>query len=271
MRLFLPRNDGVLWAASSCLALSVHVAVAIFLIAQNAEQEGYYAPPAALMFSFSDEPTRPDIVQDTDIMAQPSNAQPEPKNIEEEKIENQAEIKAADIKSNFVINQKVEPKKKFFTKKLKTNDKQRPHQPKPLAQKSEKVRQIDARVSSQFSGAQTSLYEQSTGNKEPDWIAKVQSHLERQKNYLIKRYNDSSSGTVHVSFQVDQNGTIFAMKVAKSSGVDQLDQLAIDVLKRSSPLPKPPLGRADRPIMVPLVFRHNSHWFNDEKTGDEGR
>ena len=66
-------------------------------------------------------------------------------------------------------------------------------------------------------------------------------------------------GDVHVRFSIDRSGQLTASQIARSSGFPLLDEEALALLKRASPLPRPPVamqasaraGRAD-PVPHPV-------------------
>ncbi len=58
---------------------------------------------------------------------------------------------------------------------------------------------------------------------------------------------------------IREDGMILALHVAESSGYDILDQNALDVLWKLSPLTLAhPLGRPQLTILVPLTYRLDS-------------
>ncbi|WP_420266888.1 TonB family protein [Candidatus Magnetominusculus dajiuhuensis] len=60
------------------------------------------------------------------------------------------------------------------------------------------------------------------------------------------------SGTVKVSFVVNEDGGVSNVKVIETSGHELLDNSAVDTITRGSPYPKPPC-RAE--IVMPIKFR----------------
>lgn len=57
-----------------------------------------------------------------------------------------------------------------------------------------------------------------------------------------RRVNTNIRGTVVVSFRVAPNGGLAAVSVAASSGNAELDQIALDHIRRAAPFPAPPAG-----------------------------
>jgi protein TonB len=64
-------------------------------------------------------------------------------------------------------------------------------------------------------------------------------------------------GTVKVELQIDNNGNLVASSINKSSGFEALDNQALVMVKKASPLPLPPESLRNRQfnILVPVTFR----------------
>ncbi len=58
----------------------------------------------------------------------------------------------------------------------------------------------------------------------------------------LKRPRTSSRGAATIAFTVAGNGGLAAVQLAASSGSAQLDQAALDLVRRASPFPPPPPG-----------------------------
>jgi protein TonB len=64
-------------------------------------------------------------------------------------------------------------------------------------------------------------------------------------------------GTVRVQLELNANGSITSSSVSESSGFEVLDNQALEMVKKASPLPPPPEVLRNRAfsIMVPVTFR----------------
>jgi len=64
-------------------------------------------------------------------------------------------------------------------------------------------------------------------------------------------------GTVRVQLEIDASGSITSTSVSESSGFEVLDNQALEMVKKASPLPPPPEVLRNRAfsIMVPVTFR----------------
>jgi len=75
----------------------------------------------------------------------------------------------------------------------------------------------------------------------------------------INRHKPRSTrgrGLVQVNFSIDSSGGVLSAKVQRSSGDSELDQAAIDMVMRSSPVPAPPpeIARPRMSLSLPVQF-----------------
>ncbi|MEM7067993.1 MAG: TonB family protein [Pseudomonadota bacterium] len=70
-----------------------------------------------------------------------------------------------------------------------------------------------------------------------------------------KRKKAGGSGTARVRFVISANGRLSKISLAKSSKSKQVDQAALDHVKRAAPFPKPPAG-AKRTFVIPVQFKN---------------
>lgn len=89
----------------------------------------------------------------------------------------------------------------------------------------------------------------------PQWRARLAAHLERHRRYPASARASGVEGVVHLSFTIDPSGRVLAQSVARSSGSPALDQAAIDMIRRASPLPPPPEATASVSVTAPVNFR----------------
>ena len=89
------------------------------------------------------------------------------------------------------------------------------------------------------------------------WQNSVVLHLNRHKRYPSSARANDQQGDVHVRFSMDRSGQLMASQVARSSGFALLDEEALELLKRASPLPRPPLAMQGETLelIVPIRFR----------------
>ena len=89
------------------------------------------------------------------------------------------------------------------------------------------------------------------------WEKALASHLNRYKRYPRTARRRRIEGDVRVRFAVDRTGQISAAAVVASSGFAALDEEALAVLQRASPLPAPPaqVSGATFDLVLPIQFR----------------
>ena len=84
------------------------------------------------------------------------------------------------------------------------------------------------------------------------WKGDVMAHLNRYKRYPS---GSSGNGTSLVTFSINRAGAVTSARLARSSGDRALDDEAVSLPQRASPLPKPPEGVGSGSIVtVPIHF-----------------
>lgn len=89
------------------------------------------------------------------------------------------------------------------------------------------------------------------------WHRAVFGHILAFKTYPEASRHRSSAGEVLLHFSVGRDGAVQVAQLQRSSGDTVLDRAALDVLRRASPLPRPPAGlREDAlELLLPLKYR----------------
>ena len=72
------------------------------------------------------------------------------------------------------------------------------------------------------------------------WQKALHLHLNRHKRYPSEARSNRVQGVVTVTFAIDNAGKILNKKITKGSGSALLDEEALEMLTRASPLPAPP-------------------------------
>lgn len=81
------------------------------------------------------------------------------------------------------------------------------------------------------------------------WQSRVYSHLNRHKPRNVR-----SRGSVAVRFSFNTNGDVLSVRLVSSSGDQALDEAAVNLVRRSSPIPAPPPS-VPTSIIVPIDFK----------------
>ena len=84
----------------------------------------------------------------------------------------------------------------------------------------------------------------------------VSAHLRRYQQYPSDARSRGDQGTATVSFSLDGSGRVTSARLARSSGIASIDGEVQAMVRRASPFPAPPGGRAQS-FSVPVNFRLN--------------
>ncbi len=91
------------------------------------------------------------------------------------------------------------------------------------------------------------------GKAVPDWRARVIAHLMRLKRYPPAASRRGDVGRADIRITIDPAGNVTDVRLTTSSGSELLDQAALALGRRASPLPAPPPGAA-LTITAPVVY-----------------
>lgn len=89
-----------------------------------------------------------------------------------------------------------------------------------------------------------------------NWQKALMGKLERHKRYPAAASRHGVKGVVIVRFKVDRSGHVISTEIKQSSGSPILDEEALALLERASPLPAPP-NEIDEPMLdnaLPIWF-----------------
>lgn len=89
-----------------------------------------------------------------------------------------------------------------------------------------------------------------------DWEQHVLAELARRKRYPAPARRAGMEDTVYVRIRVDRSGRVLSSAVAQSHRLDPLDAAALDLVRRTAPLPPPPpsVAGAEVEFVVPLTY-----------------
>lgn len=84
------------------------------------------------------------------------------------------------------------------------------------------------------------------------WRGTLLAHLNRYKRFP----GGANPGTVQVSFSIDRSGRVLSARLVSGSGDAALDEEAVAMIRRASPVPAPPagLGGGTIALAVPVKF-----------------
>lgn len=92
-----------------------------------------------------------------------------------------------------------------------------------------------------------------------NWRGALLAHLNRAKRYPAEARQRREEGTVRLSFSIDRSGRVVSYQMVGSSGSTALDQEALSMIQRASPLPAPPAEVPGSRISLTVPVRFDIH------------
>jgi TonB family protein len=86
------------------------------------------------------------------------------------------------------------------------------------------------------------------------WQQALIAQLDRFKRYPAQAHG--AEGVVSLGFRIDRQGKLVNSRIEKSSGSLVLDAEALAMIKRASPLPRPPSGIADDDLSIVIPIQY---------------
>ncbi len=90
----------------------------------------------------------------------------------------------------------------------------------------------------------------------PDYLTRLQSWLERHKQYPTAAQRRRQQGTAMLYFVMDRDGRVLDYRIQQSTGHQLLDREIADMIQRAQPLPPMPeaMTQARLEVVVPVQF-----------------
>lgn len=277
------------WALASLLVSLVHGGVALAVVNWPRPENTSGEPPAAVMIELAPLPVAPEAPEEDiavgpqQVMSEqstPSERQDEPIEKEEPKEQRQRvkptpEPVEREIKTE-VGQPKLEemahaeavlnaPAQKSPTELERVEEQEPPRQPPKDLKKAERTKPQDQAKQAAKAATAPKRIEapRAKANAAPSsgvassmsvatWRGAVMAHLNRHKRYP----GGGAGGTSSVAFTIDRSGHVLSARLIGSSGSAVLDQEAVALARRASPLPAPPgnIGGANIVLTVPIRF-----------------
>lgn len=208
-------RDARRWLCCGALVLTAHAALGLSVVRLPANVVDAAPPLPALIMDMEPrpaDPAPPQVVNKTEPA--PETPTPEPK---------QAEA---------VLPPKPKPAPPA-----------KPKPPaKPVAQPSSKPAPDQARAVRPQPKAEQNLFAAPSPATMASYMAKLRAWLARNMRYPASARSSGLEGAALVRFTIDENGRVLSASLARSSGHAVLDTAAVNMIKKGSPAPTPPMG-----------------------------
>ena len=132
----------------------------------------------------------------------------------------------------------------------------RPQAPQQASQQSAPP-SVPAPAAPQAAAPQTVVSSSAPNISPQQWQTRVITHLDRHKRYPPEARSRRQQGVPHLRITIDAAGRVLGAAIVRSSGFPLLDQAAIEMANRASPLPAPPASIAAQQritLTVPVNF-----------------
>lgn len=236
------RPEVLRWGACIAVALFIHIAGAVALLARWNDPADVVANAPVIMIELAPVPVAPDVTpsglppgpQQADAQAEPDL----PKSIEK------LEIKTELAKEAELPATQPKPAEKPTEKKPKQKQASLASAPSTAEQRAERAAAIAPGSTSHNPEAV------------PNWKSALVARLERYKRYPAEAQSRRENGVTQLAFSVDRSGGVHHAHVVRSSGSNVLDREAVALAERASPMPPPPaeISGAQIPIVVPIRY-----------------
>ena len=281
---FPPLREIGLWAAAGLFVLATHLAIGYAIQALRPLDPPVEASEPAMMIDLAPMPlTVPETVETETVTEEipretlePADDTPEPaetaeldKPVEPETVEPQQaepevvepELTEPEIAEAVTPEVAVplpqprpeikEPEEKQAERKVEPRKKVEKPVPKKEVAKAEPQAEPKAKPAARATAS--SKASRAPSISPAKWQSRLSAWLNRHKRYPRGAKSRREEGVVSVSFAISASGDVLSARVSRSSGNSELDQAALDMLRRASPVPAPPPGVA-RKIAVPVQF-----------------
>lgn len=88
------------------------------------------------------------------------------------------------------------------------------------------------------------------------WLLAFEKHIKKYRKYPKSAKRKNQEGTPNVTFVIDRAGNLMEARVSRASGVDTLDEEAVAMFQRATPLPAVPPEMEGETLQftMPIVF-----------------
>jgi protein TonB len=142
----------------------------------------------------------------------------------------------------------------------KPKEKPAPRKPRRVEKKPEREqpapRVAEARPTPSEQNSRSSKASRAPTVSPARWQSRVLAWINRHKRYPRGAKSRKEEGLVQVSFVINASGSVVSARIASSSGNAELDQAALEMVNRASPVPAPPpeIASSHMKLSLPVQF-----------------
>lgn len=240
--IFDAAEDGrrIFGAVIGSLAVHGGVGAALFLGLANTTPAA--PPPAAMVIEIASLPSAPP--------APPTEAPPQP---EQQKAKPKPVVNKIKLPPIPKLAFNVRPEVQVPLKELEPENIKQAAKP---AEETTKAAAPTAEIKDKPQAPNYGAPSNRPSNAEQSWEARVLAALERRKRYPSAAQSAGQEDVVYVRITLDRNGRVLGAQIRKSRGFAMLDGEVNALVRRASPLPKPPQEVTGDQIslLVPVEF-----------------
>ncbi|WP_434623537.1 energy transducer TonB [Azospirillum sp. B2RO_4] len=259
------RGAAFRWGGSLMLALGVHAAAGVAMVAWHVPITASEAEPPAVLLELAPlpvappEPTPaidiplPEPMPEPVIEPDPEPPPPEPQPVVEEP---PPPPEPPPVVEPEVVLPKPPPEPPKPKPKPEKPKPEKPKPPRPVAQPVQPAPVAAPPAPAPAPAPAAPAPSAAASRAIPSWQGRLLSHLERHKRYPRAAQARRQEGVAQVRFTIDRDGNVLSVRLDRSSGVASLDEETVEMVRRASPLPAPPEEMAkDRiELVVPVQF-----------------
>ena len=262
-----PARGAFRWGGSLMLALGVHAAAGVAMVAWHVPITPSEAEPPAVLLELAPLPVAPpEPTPAIDIplpepmpepVIEPPPPEPEPEPVVEEPPPPPEPPPVVEPEVVLPKPPPEPPKPKPEVKKEAPKPKpEKPKPPRPVAQPVQPAPVAAPPAPAPAPAPAAPAPSAAPSRAVPSWQGRLLSHLERHKRYPRAAQARRQEGVAQVRFTIDRDGNVLSVRLDRSSGVPSLDEETVEMVRRASPLPAPPEEMAkDRiELVVPVQF-----------------
>ncbi|WP_273691675.1 energy transducer TonB family protein [Ketogulonicigenium vulgare] len=129
-----------------------------------------------------------------------------------------------------------------------------PPQQRAMASTQSAPREVEAPRANTATATQNVTSQQVPNISPQQWQDRVNTHVNRFITYPAEARAARQQGTPLIRITLDDAGNVISASLARSSGYTLLDQAAVAMAYRASPLPMPPSSVPQRSIVIPAEY-----------------